>query len=202
MLLIVGLGNPGQKYVQTRHNVGYHCLDALQKAYMGYGVSFSPWRKRFQGQTSDVFACGKKIVLLKPETFYNNSGTSVGEAVRFFKSMPEDVLVIHDDLDLDPGQFRFKKGGGTAGNRGLRSLIEHIGADFHRLRIGIGHAPYEEEGATSWVLGNFSKKENLWLSLFFDQISKYYPLVFRTEFPKLANRIHLFFQQEHKFHGI
>jgi len=134
MQLFVGLGNPGQKYARNRHNIGFMALDAIAHAH-----GFGPFKSRFQGLVSEGRLGSQKVMLLKPATFMNLSGQSVGEAMRFYKGTPEDVTVFHDELDLAPGKLRCKTGGGHAGHNGLRSMHAHIGDAYHRVRLGIGH---------------------------------------------------------------
>lgn len=157
MRLIAGLGNPGSKYSRNRHNVGFMAVEEIAQAN-----SFSPWRKKFQGQLSDGTLGGEKTILLKPETFMNLSGQSVGEAMRFYKLTPADVIIIHDEIDLAPGKLRYKEGGGHAGHNGLRSIHEHIGPDYARVRIGVGH-PGRKEAVPGYVLKDFAKADDDWL---------------------------------------
>lgn len=157
MLLLVGLGNPGPKYRNHRHNIGFMAVDEI-----GQRHNFSAAREKFQSDLSDGFLeqDGKreKAALLKPLTYMNESGRAVGEAMRFFKLSPEDVVVFHDELDLAPNKVKIKTGGGNAGHNGLKSITAHIGADFRRVRIGIGH-PGEKSKVSNYVLGDFSKSE-------------------------------------------
>ena len=153
MQLWVGLGNPGGKYAGNRHNIGYMALDRIAEEH-----GFSPWRSKFQGSFSEGRFGSEKLALLKPETFMNLSGQSVGEAMRFFKLEPGDVTVFHDELDLAPGKVRVKTGGGHAGHNGLRSLHAHIGAEYDRVRIGIGH-PGHKDRVSGYVLSDFAKAE-------------------------------------------
>ncbi|HSF93493.1 MAG TPA: aminoacyl-tRNA hydrolase, partial [Thermohalobaculum sp.] len=134
MQLFVGLGNPGAKYAGNRHNIGFMALDAIAREH-----GFGPWRKKFQAEISEGMIGGTKVTLLKPQTMMNRSGQSVGEAMRYLKLAPSDIWVFHDELDLPPGKIRVKTGGGHAGHNGLRSLHQHVGPEFHRVRIGIGH---------------------------------------------------------------
>lgn len=157
MKLLVGLGNPGAKYAGNRHNVGFMALDRIASDH-----GFGPWRGKFQGQVSEGTLADDKVILLKPETFMNNSGQSVGEAVRFFKLSPADVTVFHDEIDIAPGKLRVKSGGGHAGHNGLRSLHAHIGADYQRVRIGVGH-PGHKDAVPVYVLKDFSKADGEWL---------------------------------------
>lgn len=157
MKLIVGLGNPGSKYARNRHNIGFMAVDRIAEDH-----GFGPWRSKFQGSLSDGRLGGAKVALLKPETFMNLSGQSVGEAMRFFKLAPEDIYVIHDELDLAPGKCRVKQGGGHAGHNGLRSLHAHIGDSYNRVRLGIGH-PGHKDRVPSYVLHDFAKADEAWL---------------------------------------
>lgn len=153
MQLFVGLGNPGGKYRMNRHNIGFMAVDAIAEEH-----GFTPWRGKFQGQIAEGRLGNGKVLLLKPETYMNNSGQSVGEAMRFYKLEPGDVTVFHDELDLAPGKCRVKTGGGHAGHNGLRSLHAHIGEGYRRVRLGIGH-PGRKDMVSPWVLGDFSKAE-------------------------------------------
>ena len=157
MLLFVGLGNPGAKYEKNRHNIGFMALDQIAADH-----GFAPWRSKFQAQLSEGRLGGDKVILLKPETFMNLSGQSVGEAMRFYKLTPEDVVVFHDELDLAPGKVRVKSGGGHAGHNGLRSIHAHIGADYDRVRLGIGH-PGHKDRVSGYVLADFAKADQDWL---------------------------------------
>jgi len=157
MKLWVGLGNPGTQYAGNRHNIGFMALDRIAADH-----GFGPWRARFQGQTSEGRLGADKVVLLKPQTFMNLSGQSVGEMMRFFKGTPDAVTVFHDELDLAPGKCRLKTGGGHAGHNGLRSIIAHIGDGFHRVRLGIGH-PGRKEQVSGYVLHDFAKADADWL---------------------------------------
>lgn len=157
MLLFAGLGNPGAKYAQNRHNIGFMALDAIAA-----GHGFGPWRAKFQGQMAEGMLAGEKIVLLKPATFMNLSGQSVGEAARFYKLDASGVIVFHDELDLAPGKVRVKTGGGHAGHNGLRSIQSHLGADYTRVRLGIGH-PGHKDLVSQYVLQDFAKADGAWL---------------------------------------
>ena len=153
MLLFAGLGNPGPAYAFHRHNVGFMALDAIAAAH-----GFSPWKARFQGAACEGRLGDAKALLLKPMTFMNESGRSVGEALRFFKLEPDALTVFYDELDLDPFRVKVKQGGGAAGHNGLRSIDAHVGQDYRRVRIGIGH-PGHKDRVTGHVLGNFAKAE-------------------------------------------
>lgn len=157
MLIFAGLGNPGAKYAGNRHNIGFMALDRIAADH-----GFGPWKARFQGEAAEGRLGGEKVLLLKPATFMNLSGQSVGEAMRFYKLAPEDVTVFHDELDLAPGKVRVKQGGGHAGHNGLRSLHSHIGDAYRRVRLGIGH-PGRKELVTQYVLQDFAKSDRDWL---------------------------------------
>jgi len=157
MLLFVGLGNPGGKYAKNRHNIGFMALDRLAEDH-----GFAPWRAKFQGQLTEGKLGSEKVLLLKPETFMNKSGQSVGEAMRFYKLDPSDVIVFHDELDLAPGKLRVKQGGGHAGHNGLRSIHAHIGEEYARVRLGIGH-PGRKDLVSHYVLSDFAKADADWL---------------------------------------
>ena len=157
MKLIVGLGNPGAKYAQNRHNIGFMAVDRIAADH-----GFSPWRAKFQGQMAEGRFGSDKVVLLKPETFMNLSGQSVGEAMRYLKLAPEDIIVFHDEIDLAPGKVRLKTGGGHAGHNGLRSIHGHIGPDYDRVRLGVGH-PGHKDAVPGFVLRDFSKADQDWL---------------------------------------
>lgn len=157
MKLIVGLGNPGAKYARNRHNIGFLAVDRIAADH-----GFSPWRAKFQGEVCEGRLGTEKVALLKPETFMNLSGQSVGEAMRFFKLTPEDVVVFHDELDLAPGKLKLKQGGGHAGHNGLRSIHTHIGENYARVRLGIGH-PGHKDRVAHYVLTDFAKADEGWL---------------------------------------
>ncbi|GAA6147631.1 aminoacyl-tRNA hydrolase [Pseudooceanicola nitratireducens] len=157
MQLFVGLGNPGGKYAANRHNIGFMALDRIAEDH-----GFAPWRSKFQAEVSEGVLNGEKTILLKPMTFMNLSGQSVGEAMRFYKLAPGDVTVFHDELDLAPGKLKVKMGGGHAGHNGLRSIHQHIGAEYQRVRLGIGH-PGHKDKVAPYVLSDFAKAEQAWL---------------------------------------
>ncbi len=157
MQLWVGLGNPGTKYAENRHNIGFMALDRVADDH-----GFAPWRTKFQGQLTEGRLGTQKVILLKPETFMNLSGQSVGEAMRFYKMTPADVTVFHDELDLAPGKCRLKQGGGHAGHNGLRSIHQHIGEAYARVRLGIGH-PGHKDRVAGYVLADFAKADQDWL---------------------------------------
>ncbi|MFY9237780.1 MAG: aminoacyl-tRNA hydrolase [Roseovarius sp.] len=157
MLIFAGLGNPGSKYARNRHNIGFMCVDRIAEDH-----GFGPWKARFQGRVSEGRLGDQKVLLLKPETFMNLSGQAVGEAMRFYKAEPGDVTVLHDEIDLAPGKVRVKQGGGHAGHNGLRSIHQHIGPDYARVRLGVGH-PGRKEAVPGYVLHDFAKADEVWL---------------------------------------
>ncbi|MEO0379552.1 MAG: aminoacyl-tRNA hydrolase [Pseudomonadota bacterium] len=157
MKLIVGLGNPGAKYARNRHNIGFMALDAIAADH-----GFPAWKSKHQGAVSEGRFGSDRVVLLKPETFMNKSGDSVGAAMRFYKLEPADVIVLHDEIDLAPGKVRWKVGGGHAGHNGLRSVHAHIGADYARVRLGVGH-PGHKDAVPGYVLRDFPKADADWL---------------------------------------
>ncbi len=165
MKLFVGLGNPGPKYARHRHNVGFMAVDRIAERH-----GFSPWRRRFQGETAEGTIGGERVLLLKPMTYMNESGRAVGEAARFLKIDLADIVVFHDELDLAPGKVRVKTGGGNAGHNGLRSISAHVGNDFVRVRIGIGH-PGSKEAVVPYVLHDFAKADQEWLDPLLDYIA-------------------------------
>jgi PTH1 family peptidyl-tRNA hydrolase len=156
-LLLAGLGNPGREYERTRHNVGWLVLDELARRHGG------SWRSKFSGSLAEVRLGDTRLALLRPETYMNESGRSVGAAARFFKVEPERLLVVHDDVDLEPGRLQARRGGGLAGHNGLRSLAQHLGSqDFLRLRIGVGRPGRGDPRSVSdWVLSGFSPEEDV-----------------------------------------
>ncbi len=153
MRLIVGLGNPGPHHARNRHNVGFMAADAIAGAH-----GFAPWRAKFAGEYAEGTIGGARAALLKPMTYMNDSGRSVAEAARFFRIPVEDIVVVHDEIDLAPGKLRVKKGGGNAGHNGLESITDHLGPDFLRVRIGVGH-PGDPERVADYVLSDFAKAE-------------------------------------------
>jgi PTH1 family peptidyl-tRNA hydrolase len=165
MKLFVGLGNPGAKYARHRHNVGFMALDRVAERH-----GFGPWRKRLQGYTSDGELDGAKVLLLKPDTYMNESGRAVGEAARFLKVPTSDIIVFHDEIDLLPGKIKVKTGGGNAGHNGLRSITAHLDNEYVRVRIGVGHPGVKDLVAT-WVLHDFAREDQEWLDPLLDAIA-------------------------------
>ncbi len=171
MLLFVGLGNPGSEYAGNRHNIGFMALDRIGDAH-GFGAE----SKRFQGRVREGRLGTEKVMLLKPTTYMNESGRAVGEALRFYKLDPDDVIVFHDELDLAPGKLRMKTGGGHAGHNGLRSIHAHIGEAYRRVRLGIGH-PGHKSKVSGYVLHDFAKADRDWLDPLLDGMAKAAPLL-------------------------
>jgi PTH1 family peptidyl-tRNA hydrolase len=166
MKLIVGLGNPGDKYAFNRHNIGFLTVDEIARTYR-----FGPWKTRFHGSACEGLIAGEKCILLKPSTYMNESGRAVGDAVRFYKLGVEDVIVIHDELDLEPGKVRIKVGGGNAGHNGLKSISAYIGNEYRRVRLGIGH-PGDKALVAQYVLRDFAKADREWLDPLLDAIAR------------------------------
>ncbi|SCM67025.1 aminoacyl-tRNA hydrolase [Donghicola eburneus] len=185
MLLFVGLGNPGAKYAGNRHNIGFMALEQIAADH-----GFPPWKSRFNGQITEGRFGSDRAILLKPETFMNLSGQSVGEAMRYYKLEPQDVIVFHDELDLAPGKLRVKQGGGHAGHNGLRSIHQHIGAEYGRVRLGIGH-PGHKDKVASYVLNDFAKAEQGWLDDMMRGISDGAPALARGDNAKFQNAVAL-----------
>ncbi|MBM3550275.1 MAG: aminoacyl-tRNA hydrolase [Alphaproteobacteria bacterium] len=185
MLLLVGLGNPGRAYARNRHNIGFMALEAIARRH-----GFAQARGRFQGLLSEGTIGGERVMLLAPQTYMNESGRSVGEAARFHKIGPDEIVVIHDELDLAPGKCRIKTGGGVAGHNGLRSITAHIGNDYKRVRLGIGH-PGDKALVHSYVLSDFAKSEEPWVAALCEAIADNAALLVKDDDAGLQNRLHL-----------
>jgi PTH1 family peptidyl-tRNA hydrolase len=170
MLLLVGLGNPGPRYAYNRHNVGFMVLELIRKRY-----GFSASRSKFEGEASEGTVAGEKVLALKPLTFMNESGRAVGAAANFHKIAPEDVIVLHDEIDLAPGKVRAKRGGGHAGHNGLRSITQHIGPEFRRVRLGVGHPG--KERVLGHVLNDFTAEEREWAGAMIGAVSDSLPFL-------------------------
>ena len=183
MLLFAGLGNPGAKYADNRHNIGFMAVEAIAEAH-----GFSPWRGKFQGEVAEGRLGGEKVLLLKPTTFMNLSGQAVGEAARFYKIAPQEVTVFHDEIDLAPGKTRVKSGGGHAGHNGLRSLHQHIGESYQRVRLGVGH-PGQKDLVPSYVLNDFAKADAAWLDPLIEAIAKAAPLLAEGDANRFASAL-------------
>lgn len=183
MRLVVGLGNPGAAYARNRHNIGFMAADTLVRRH-----SFGPWRGKFQGEVADGVIGGERVLLLKPQTYMNLSGQSVAAAVRFQKIELNDVIVIHDELDLAPGKLRVKKGGGAGGHNGLRSIDAHLGPDYWRVRLGVGH-PGEKDRVTGHVLNDFAKADEAWLAPLLDAVAEAFPLLLAGDDNGFMNKV-------------
>ena len=190
MKLFVGLGNPGDKHAGNRHNIGFMAVERIAQAH-----GFSPWRKKFQGYVCEGSIGAERITLLKPDTYMNESGRSVGEAMRFLKIEPAGVVVFHDELDLIPGKVRVKNGGGNAGHNGLRSISAHIGNEYPRVRLGIGH-PGSKDAVVHYVLNDFAKSEREWLNELLDAIADAAPQLAKGNDSRFQNDVALKTQQE------
>src|SRR3984893_7144342 len=190
MLLFIGLGNPGTRYAGHRHNLGYMVVDAIAKR-----PGIGPWRRRFLGQAAEGMLDAQRVLLLKPETFMNESGLSVAEAARFYKLGAGDIVVFHDEIDLPPAKLRVKTGGGIAGHNGLRSISSHIGNDYRRVRIGVGH-PGIKELVQPYVLGDFAKAERPWVEALCGIIADNADLIARGEDASFQNKVHLALQSK------
>jgi PTH1 family peptidyl-tRNA hydrolase len=188
MRLFVGLGNPGAKYQGNRHNIGFIALDVMARRH-----GFAPWRRRFQGETSEGSLDGERVVLLKPATYMNESGRAVGEAMHFFKMTLGDISVFHDELELPPGKIRVKVGGGIAGHNGLRSISAHAGNDYRRVRIGIGH-PGVKDLVHAYVLNDFAKAERPRFEALCDIVADNAGLLATGKDATFQNKVHLAMQ--------
>lgn len=187
MHILIGQGNPGAKYAGNRHNIGFMTLDAIAEAH-----GFGPWRNKFQGLASEGSIGGVKLLLLKPETFYNETGRAAAAAAKFYKLDAEDVTVFHDEIDLAPGRLRVKRGGGHSGNNGIRSMMAHLGADVRRIRMGVGH-PGDKSRVMPYVLSNFSKADEAWRDALIAACARALPMLitetderFQSEVMRLA----------------
>ena len=190
MLLFVGLGNPGSAYVGNRHNVGFMAVQAIAKRH-GIG----PWRRRFQGVAAEGPLAGERVLMLLPGTFMNESGRAVAEAANFYKLGIGDIMVFHDEIELPPGKVRLKIGGGNAGHNGLRSISEHLGNDYRRVRIGVGH-PGVKELVHHHVLSDFAKSERAWVKALCEIIADNAPLLATGQDASFQNKVHLAMQDK------
>jgi len=188
MRLFVGLGNPGSKYANNRHNIGFSVVDEIARRH-----GFAPWRRRFQGETSEGTLERERVVLLKPTTFMNESGRAVQEAANFFKLAAGEIVVFQDELELPPGKVRVKVGGGIAGHNGLRSISSHIGNDYRRVRLGIGH-PGVKELVHGHVLSDFAKSDRPWVQALCAAVADNAGLLTSERDSTFQNRVHLALQ--------
>ena len=185
MLLFVGLGNPGTRYAGNRHNVGFMAVEAIAKAHR-----FGPFRRKYQGVAVEGEIARERVLLLLPGTFMNESGRAVAEAARFYKIALPDIVVFHDEVDLAPAKVRVKVGGGVAGHNGLRSITAHVGNDYKRVRIGVGH-PGVKELVHPHVLGDFAKSERPWVEAMCDVIADNAELLASAKDSSFQNKVHL-----------
>jgi peptidyl-tRNA hydrolase, PTH1 family len=185
VLLVVGLGNPGAKYAGNRHNIGFMAVDEIVRRH-----NFSSWRKKFKGEISEGSIGAEKLVMLKPLTFMNESGQSVGEAMRFLNIEPDRVIVVYDELDLEPGKMRVKRGGGAAGHNGIRSISSHISPHYTRVRLGIGH-PGDKNLVHPHVLSDFAKSDRLWVLELITAVADYFPLLIDGQEANFQSKVHL-----------
>jgi peptidyl-tRNA hydrolase, PTH1 family len=194
MLLLVGLGNPGSRYAGNRHNIGFMVVDAIARRQ-----GFAPWRRRFQGLAAEGLLGGERTLLLLPGTYMNESGRAVADAAHFYKVGLTDVVVFHDEIDLAPGKVRVKAGGGVAGHNGLRSITEHIGNDYRRVRIGVGH-PGAKEMVHAHVLNDFAKDERPWVEALCGLVADNADLLAKRQDASFQNKLHLGLQAKGFFH--
>jgi PTH1 family peptidyl-tRNA hydrolase len=185
MLLFVGLGNPGARYAHNRHNIGFMVVDEIARRH-----NIAPWRRRFQGVAAEGPLAGERVLLLKPETYMNDSGRAVAEAAHFYKVPMSDIVVIHDEVDLPPAKVRVKTGGGVAGHNGLRSISAHVGNDYRRVRIGVGH-PGGKDLVHAHVLNDFAKSEWPWVEALCDIIADNAALLVKGQDATFQNKVHL-----------
>jgi PTH1 family peptidyl-tRNA hydrolase len=185
MLLLVGLGNPGARYTGNRHNIGFMAVQAIATRH-----NIGPWRRRFQGVACEGPIGGERVLLLLPGTYMNESGRAVGEAAKFYKMAPDAITVFHDEIELSPGKVRVKIGGGIAGHNGLRSVSDHIGNDYRRVRMGVGH-PGHKDLVENYVLSDFAKSEWPWVEALVDIIAENTELLIRQEDASFQNKVHL-----------
>jgi len=185
MRLFVGLGNPGAKHAGNRHNIGFMVAEEIAKRH-----SFAPWRRRFQGVATEGTIGREKVLLLLPGTYMNESGRAVAEAMHFYKMPLGDIVVFHDEIELPPAKVREKTGGGIAGHNGLRSISAHVGNDYRRVRIGVGH-PGVKELVHAHVLGDFAKSERPWVETLCDVIADNAELLALAKDSSFQNKVHL-----------
>ncbi len=185
MLIVAGLGNPGSDHAGNRHNIGFMAADEIVRRH-----SFSPWRAKFKAQVCEGDIGGERVLLMKPQTYMNLSGEAVGEAMRFYKLTPADLIVLYDELDLPPGKLRVKTGGGAGGHNGIRSIDAHCGPAYRRVRLGIGH-PGNKAQVQRHVLGDFAKADQEWLAPLLEAVASEFPLLIQGEESTFMNRIAL-----------
>ena len=187
MKIFIGQGNPGAKYAGNRHNIGFMTMERIASDH-----GFSPWRAKFQSEVCEGQIGGERVLLMKPQTYYNETGRAASEALRFYKGPQRDVTVFHDEIDLAPGRLRVKRGGGHSGNNGIRSMLSHLGEDFRRVRMGVGH-PGDKAMVMHHVLADFAKADEAWRDALIEAVSRAIGLLvaeederFQTEVMRLA----------------
>ncbi len=185
MLLFAGLGNPGREYEKNRHNIGFMAVEEIARRW-----NFPVFRKKYQGLASEGTIGEARVLLLMPQTYMNESGRSVGEAARFHKIGIGDIYVFHDELDLPASKLRVKMGGGNAGHNGLKSISAHLGNDYRRIRLGIGH-PGDKARVHGYVLSDFAKAESAWVETLIDSIARNADCLADGKAPAFQNRVHL-----------
>lgn len=183
MILLVGLGNPGPRYASNRHNIGFMALDEIAHRYR-----LAPWKSRFHGLFTDGRIGAHRLLALKPQTYMNESGRAVGEALRFYKLDPADVLVLYDEIDLRPGKVKVKTGGGAGGHNGIRSIDAHIGREYRRVRLGVGH-PGHKDLVHGYVLNDFAKSDAEWLEKLLDAVAGELPLLLEGDDGGFMSRV-------------
>ncbi|MEM7067554.1 MAG: aminoacyl-tRNA hydrolase [Pseudomonadota bacterium] len=185
MLIIAGLGNPGGKYAANRHNIGFMAADEIVRRH-----AFGPWKSKFNAEISTGTLGEEKALVIKPQTFMNESGQAVGEAMRFYKESVSNLVIIYDELDLPPGKLRIKTGGGHGGHNGIKSIDAHCGKEYRRMRLGIGH-PGSREKVMRYVLGDFAKVDQEWLNQLFEAIAVHSPLLTENKDSSFMNKVAL-----------
>ena len=183
--LLVGLGNPGTRYERNRHNIGFMAVDAIVRRH-GVGAL----RSKFQSALAEGSIAGERVYVQKPQTYMNLSGDAVGEAARFYKIAPDEIAVVHDEIDLAPGKLKVKRGGGTAGHNGLRSIDDALGDNFWRVRLGVGH-PGIKELVQPYVLQNFDAEEMQWVVPLVDAVAEALPLLIKDDAPGFMTKVAL-----------
>lgn len=183
MLIIAGLGNPGSKYAANRHNIGFMAADEIVRRH-----AFGPWKTKHKAEISSGTLNGEKALIVKPQTFMNESGQSVGEILRFYKESLSNLIVIYDELDLALGKLRIKTGGGSGGHNGIKSIDAHCGKDYRRMRLGIGH-PGSKERVTGHVLGDFAKVDHQWLDPLLQSIADHASMLATGEDATFMNKV-------------
>lgn len=190
MWLLVGLGNPGSKYQHNRHNIGFMAVDEIHRHF-----AFSPWKKKFQAEMCEGSVAGTddKVILLKPQTYMNLSGGSVQAAAQFYKIPLSNIIVFHDELDVAPAKVKMKQGGGAGGHNGIKSIDEHMGQNYWRVRLGIGHpdpqAPDKSEIVSNYVLSDFAKAEHGWRNVLVERCAEYLPLLLNGKHSDYINKL-------------